>query len=84
MTERHRLYDRMGCFTLTKKEVEQLPDWVQQMMARVIVLRAEYKIEADAIEYLALCPQFEQHERFNYPRPYRPVVEDGRFLRFET
>jgi hypothetical protein len=84
MSERHKLYERIGSFTLRKADLDALPDWLQQMMTRVIVVKAGYAIEEDGITYTALCPDFEPYGRGGWLTRYEPVIEDGRFLRFEA
>jgi hypothetical protein len=84
VSERHKLYERVGHFTVRKVDLDALPDWLQQMKARVIVLKAGYSVERDGIEYVALCPEFGPYAPGAWPNHYSPVIEDGRFLRFEA
>lgn len=81
---RHRLYERMGRFHVRKEFLDELPDWLQQLMARVIVLKAGFSFEHDGVEYTALCAEFGKGCDLGSIAPvYHPVVQDGRFLRFE-
>lgn len=80
---RHKLYERVGRFRIEKPDLDALPDWFQQMMARVIVLRASYTLEHDGNEYIAISPEFAVIAFGAAPTFYRPIIEDGRFLRFE-
>jgi hypothetical protein len=80
---RHKLYERVGRFVVRKDDLDALPDWLQQMMSRVIVLRSQYALECDGNEYVALCPQFQASGVGMAMPTYTPLVEDGRFLRFE-
>lgn len=79
---RHPLYDRMGTFEIKKSDLDALPDWLQQLLARVIVLRAQYSYRVDGNEYLALSPEFSPVPQGQAAPIYRPVIEDGRFLRW--
>lgn len=83
MREKHPLYERMGRFLISEDDLRGLPDWLQQMMHRVIVLRAQQRLEFSAVEFTALCPEFNRRLPACVLDEYRPVVEGGRFLRFE-
>ena len=79
---RHKLYERLGKFVIQKEHLDALPDWLQVLMARVIILRADFSFQEDGVEYTALSPEFDIGGINCSLRLYRPVVEDGRFLRW--
>lgn len=83
MRERHKLFERFGRVDVPRDEFDALPDWVQQMMSRLIVLRVDHALYHDTISFTALCPQFAAVLLGDIPPLYRPVVEDGLFLRFK-
>lgn len=79
---RHNLYERIGRFVILKADLDALPDWLQQIMARVIVMKAEFTHMEDGVEYFALSPEFDKTEGHMVAWTYRPIIEDGRFLRW--
>lgn len=79
---RHKLFERIGRFVVRKTDLDALPDWLQQIMARVIVLRADFSHYEDGVEYTALSPEFDKSDETAMATTYRPVIEDGRFLRW--
>lgn len=81
---RHPLYERIGRFVIEKSDLDELPDWLQQLMARVIVLQANFSFKEDGSEYIAMSPEFERTSNDRMVRTYYPVIEDGRFLRWSA
>lgn len=84
MRERHKLFERFGRVDISRDEFDGLPDWVQQMMSRLIVVRVEHSLYHDMVSFTALSSQFAAVLPGDIPPLYRPVVEDGRFLRFDS
>lgn len=53
---------RFGRFSISLRDIEDEPSAVRAIMGEVIVLRAEAKFASHAIEYEALCEQFDPVE----------------------
>lgn len=68
---------RLGKFMIPMQMIKEIPDDVRLIMGQVIVLDADYKVESDRIEYLAICDQFAEAPRGAVPRYYAVVVSDG-------
>jgi len=49
---------RIGCFYINLSMINRNPQWLRQLFAKCIVLRAEISYERDAIEYHAICDEF--------------------------
>jgi hypothetical protein len=58
MTEKHRIYGRIGRFQVPAARVWRCGDEFVAMMQRVIVLKCDFAPWADAFEYVAAAPDF--------------------------
>jgi hypothetical protein len=63
---------RVGRFYISKYLIENFPDRVVEMFFRleIIPVRAEMLFASDSIEYLGICPHFEECEPQNIPSIY--------------
>jgi hypothetical protein len=71
----------LGAFRIDLSLINHHPKLVRDLMARMIVLRADYKIEWNAVEYMAICSEFDEMNEYDAARYYDPqffLHEDGR------
>jgi hypothetical protein len=54
------LKNRVGKFEVEREVIDDYPEVVMQIMGQVIVLRAEFLLHKNAIEYIARSPHFEE------------------------
>ena len=68
---------RLGRFIIPGRVIAEYPADVRAIMGRCIITRCEMYYHADALEYIALSPDFDVvTEGSNLPE-YRATVEDG-------
>lgn len=83
MTERHVLFDRIGKFIVKRDTLNQLPDWLREVMANVVVLQIEYKWESDAHLYTVASDKLPAILPGTYAPTYSIVTDGGRFSSFQ-
>lgn len=71
--------DRIGKFSIDRETIEDTPAIVQEILSTVIVVRAEYMWDTNAVEYTGLSHSFEANPPGTRPSRYMPQVKDGHF-----
>lgn len=84
MTLPDDIEDRVGTFYLPGELIDTFPEKAMQVLARVIVLRAEYRYERKEFEYIARCADFQpmlsrnaQLVRYRVEWPETPAGDGG-------
>lgn len=80
MKMKHELTRRVGRFVIDKASLDACADWIQEIMARIIVVRADFHFEKDGIEYVAFCHDFKKVDIGQETPRYVVTIENGRFL----
>jgi len=68
--------DRKGIFVISRTLLEDCPDLVMKVMSKVIIFRAEFMFDKDAIEYHAVSPWFNEIS-LGFEAPYYTVETNG-------
>ncbi len=55
---RHPFMERLGCFRIQRAVIDRKPADVLSVLAGMIVVRAEFRYEHDAVEYVAASWSF--------------------------
>lgn len=80
---RHNLYRHRGVVRVKRLYVDQIPDWFREMMARMIVLRVDPRLDTDDVDFFALCEAFPPiNEGSETPRYAAEIDGDDRFVGF--
>lgn len=79
---RHELYERAGTFFVPREMLGELSDAFTELMTRVIVVRTDYHVMRDGIEYTALSTMFARVPMGAIAPRYEMVVKDGHFAGF--
>jgi hypothetical protein len=74
---------RFGVFTLPTHLVDARDPVVWDIMARVIVLKAEHLFHADGFEYTAYCEDFDELQPGDLAPRYSAVLSGGKLVRWE-
>jgi hypothetical protein len=67
---------RIGRFEVLRPLIEDYADVIAAAMAGMIVVRAEHRLDMDAIEYMAFSPQFDPVPKFEIAPLYRVMVTE--------
>jgi hypothetical protein len=65
---------RYGRFRIDADMIADYPEVVMKLMTNMIVLRAEYLVYCNGIEYIAYCPDFEPVQQGYEIKRYSVVV----------
>jgi hypothetical protein len=76
---KHELTKRIGKFTIRKHDLDACAGWIQDLMARVIIVKAEFAFERDGIEYTAFCHEFEKIDLGQEAPRYLIAIKDDHF-----
>ncbi len=71
---------RIGQFSLDYSFIENEPEKVRELMGQCIIVRAEYMLNSDRIEYTALCDKFEEVEKGHGAPNYYLTIETGKLI----
>lgn len=83
MSNQNLFEKRHGRFTISRQLINEVPSIVQEILSTVIVLRAEYMLDRDCIEYSGLSHSFKPVTAGYQGGWYTPVSENGHFLYWE-
>lgn len=86
--EKSTMKNRIGTFNIDGDIVREHPDGALPIMARCVIVRAEYMFSTGYIEYTALCADFDEVPQGRMAPEYRAVMQraeqgDVSFLRWE-
>jgi hypothetical protein len=68
---------RLGKFYITGDYLDGFNPNVQQIMGQCVILRSEYMIHMDAIEYIAVSDKFDELEEGRKPPEYTWIIDEG-------
>ena len=57
---RKEIKDRKGTFKVSRTAMMAFPETIMQMMGKMLIVRAEYLMMTDEIEYQAFSPLFDK------------------------
>ena len=69
--------NRVGTFEIARELIHSDPSAVLKVMARCIIIRAEYMFASNDIAYVALCADFDEIPTSSLPPAYRPILQRG-------
>lgn len=65
---------RIGKIKVSRDAIDKVPEAVRAVMAKVIILRAEYMLCNETIEYIALCEEFDEVDIAVFPPDYEVLI----------
>ena len=68
---------RIGRFAMSRELVERDPETARAVMGRCIVVRCEMMYHMDALEYVALSPDFDELPQGMIAPEYDVIISDG-------
>lgn len=68
---------RIGVFTMSRQLVERDQETARAVMGRCIVVRCEMMYSRDALEYMALSPDFDEVPEGMIVPQYDVIIGDG-------
>jgi len=68
---------RLGKFTISSMMIERSPEIVRAVMGRCIIVRCEMLFEFDALEYVAISPDFDEVQPGMISPKYDVITDNG-------
>ena len=68
---------RIGRFTISSRMIERSPEIVRAAMGRCIIVRCEMLFEFDALEYVAISPDFDEVQQGMISPEYEVIIDNG-------
>lgn len=67
--------NRVGTFEVSRDLIDRDPSAVLKVMARCVIVRAEYLFVSNTVAYTALCMDFDENLAGHLAPAYRPIME---------
>jgi hypothetical protein len=72
------MLDPLGKFRISRELIQKSPEAALAVLEGCLVVRAELQWESDAIEYVALHPDFDELQPGEIAPTYEAIISDGR------